>query len=136
MLGASCLKGRDGWTPFERLHGKKPTQEFVPLREKVLARPISSEQLNRKNPRHQFGVWLGARNNSAECFVETAAREVWRIEQQDRWVKEGINNVNGVPWRMAEGNWTVDRPVTEIDRLPPPLMPFEGAKGENHENRY
>ena len=36
-----CLKGRDGKTPFERLHGKKPTQEFVPFREKVLARKIT-----------------------------------------------------------------------------------------------
>ena len=66
-----CQKGRDGRTPFERLHGKKPTQEFVPFGEKVLARPISSEPLNRINPRYKFGVWLGVRNNSAECFVAT-----------------------------------------------------------------
>ena len=26
-----CQKGRDGKTPFERLHGKKPTQKFVPF---------------------------------------------------------------------------------------------------------
>ena len=26
-----CQKGRDGKTPFERLHGKKQTQEFVPV---------------------------------------------------------------------------------------------------------
>ena len=26
-----CQNGRDGWTPIERLHGKKPTQEFVPF---------------------------------------------------------------------------------------------------------
>ena len=37
-----CQKGRDGRTPLERLHGKKPTQEFMPFGEKVLARPISS----------------------------------------------------------------------------------------------
>ena len=96
------------------MHGKKPTQEFVPFREKVLARPISSEPLNRMNPRHKFGVWLGVRNNSAECFVETAdgvfgAREVRSIEQQDRWDKEAINNVIGVPRRIADGIWTVDR---------------------------
>ena len=29
-----CRKGRDGKTPFEKLHGKKPTQEFVPFGEK------------------------------------------------------------------------------------------------------
>ena len=26
-----CLKGRDGRTPLERLHGKKPTHEFCPF---------------------------------------------------------------------------------------------------------
>ena len=78
-----CHKGRNGRTPFEILHGKKRTAEFVPFGEKVLARPISSEPLNRMNPRYKFGVWLGVRSNSAECFVVTAdgvlrAREVRR----------------------------------------------------------
>ena len=83
-----CQKGRDGRTPFERLHGKKPTQGFVPFGERVLARPISSsELLNRMFPRYKFGVWLGVRNNSAKCIVGTAegvfrAREIMRIEHQ------------------------------------------------------
>ena len=64
--------GRDGRTPFERLHGKKPS---VPL--------------NRMNLRCKFGVWLGVNNNSAECFVGTAEGvfrvcEVRRLEQKDR----------------------------------------------------
>ena len=54
-----CLKGRDRRTPFERFHGKKPTQDLVKFGEKVLARPISSEPLNRMYPRYKFGVWLG-----------------------------------------------------------------------------
>ena len=125
-------KGPDGRTPFERLHGKKPTQEFVPLEEKVLARPISSELLNRMNPGYKVGVWLGVRNNSAECFMEKAegvfrAREVRRIEQQDRWDKEAINNVIGVPWRMVDGMWTVDWPATQFDPFPQPQVPFEGG---------
>ena len=97
---------------------ERSPQEFVPIREKVLARPISLEPLNRMNPRYKFGVWLGVRRNSAECFVETAegvfrAREVRRLEQQDRWDKEATNNVIGVPWRTVDGKWTVDRPVTQ-----------------------
>ena len=67
---SSCQKGRDRRTPFERLHGKKPTQEVGPFAEKVLARPISSEPFN--STRYKFGVWLGQRNNCAECFVGTA----------------------------------------------------------------
>ena len=97
---------------------RKPTQEFVPFGEKVLARPTSSEQLN--NTRYKFGVWLGVRNNSAECFVETAegvfrAREVRRIEHQNSWDKAAIGNLIVVPWRIADGKWTVDRPATQID---------------------
>ena len=83
----------------------------MPLGEKVLGRPISSELVNRMNPRYKFVVWLGMRSNSAECFVETAegvfrAREVRRIGEQDRWDKEAIKNVFGVPWRMFYGKWT------------------------------
>ena len=32
-----CQKGRDGRTPFERLHGKKPPREFVPFGERESA---------------------------------------------------------------------------------------------------
>ena len=85
-----CQKGRDGRTQFERLHGKKHTQEFVPFGDKVLARPISSEPLNRKNPRYKFGVWLGVRNNSAQCFVEDGRRCVQSERgQEDRTSKTG-----------------------------------------------
>ena len=56
------------------------------------------------------------------------AREVRRIEQQDRWDEEAINNVIGDPWRIVDGKWTLDRPVTQIDPLPPPPVPFEGAR--------
>ena len=35
--------------------------------------------------------------------------------------------MSGVPWRIADGKWIVDRPATQIDPLPPPV-PFEGAR--------
>ena len=41
------------------------------------------------------------------------AREAKRIEHQDRWDEEAVNDVIGVPWRLAEGRCTVDRPVTQ-----------------------
>ena len=128
-----CHKGRDGRTPFEILHGKKPTQEFVSFGETVLARPRFSEPLNRMNPRYKFRVWLGGRNNNAECLVETAegvfrAREIRRIEHQNRWDKEVINNVIEVLWRSVDGKWTVAMSVTQIDPLQPPPVPFEGTR--------
>ena len=69
-----CQKGRDGKTPFGRLHGKTPTQEFVPLGEKVLAEQITTDPTNRMNLRYMYGIWLGMRNNSAECFIGNAER--------------------------------------------------------------
>ena len=83
---STCQKDRDGRTPPERLHGKKPTQEFGPFGEKVLAKTnLLTDPMNGMNPRYKFGVWLGVRNNSAQCFVATGegvfrAREVRRIE--------------------------------------------------------
>ena len=128
-----CQKGRDGRTPFERLHGKKPTQVFVPFGEKVLARRVTTEPMNRMNPRYQYGIWLGMRNNSAECFIGNAdgvfrARETRRLEPQDRWDTRAINSVIGVPWRMTDGKWTVDKPEVHVDPIPIPPLPFEGAR--------
>ena len=127
-----CQKGRDGKTPFERLHGKKPTQEFVPFGEKVLARRITTEPMNRMNPRYQYGIWLGMRNNSAECFIGNAdgvfrAREIRRLEPRDRWDREAINNVIGVPWRMTDGRWSVDMPEVQVEVIPLPPLPFDGS---------
>ena len=62
-----CQKGRDGKTPFERLRGKKPTQEFVPFKEKVLARRVTTEPMNRIEP--QVLVRDMARNAKQQCRV-------------------------------------------------------------------
>ena len=73
------------------------------------------------------------RSNSAECFIGNAdgvfrAREIRRLEPQERWDAEAINNVIGVPWRMTDGKWTVDRPDVRVDPIPIPPLPFEGAR--------
>ena len=118
MQDASCPDVRKAGMEkrhFEKLHGKKQTQEFVPFGEKVLARRVTTEPMNRMNPQYQYGVWLGMRNNSAECFIGNAggvfrAREIRRLEPRDRWDKEAIKSIIGVPWRMTDGRWTVDMP--------------------------
>ena len=73
------------------------------------------------------------RSNSAERFIGNAdgvfrAREIRRLEPQDRWDTEAINSVIGVPWRMTDGKWTVDRPEVRVDPIPIPPLPFEGAR--------
>ena len=69
VVGRTCRMHRvqmtkkacDGKTPFERLHGKHPTQEFVSFCERVLAKQIFTDPINRMNPRYKFGIWLGIR---------------------------------------------------------------------------
>ena len=68
-IRSKCQKGRDVRTPFEGLHGNKPSPQFVLFGEKVLARHTSTEPVNRINSRFQFGIWPGMRNNSAECVI-------------------------------------------------------------------
>ena len=73
------------------------------------------------------------RNNSAECFIGNAdgvfrAREIRRLEPQERWDKEAIRNLIGVPWRMTDGRWTVDMPEVRVNVIPIPQLPFEGAR--------
>ena len=60
-----CEKGRGRSEASRKLHGKKLTQEFAPFGEKVLARQISSEPLDRMNPRYEFGVW--AESEKQQC---------------------------------------------------------------------
>ena len=73
------------------------------------------------------------RNNSAECFIGNAdgvfrAREIRRLEPQDRWDGEAINSMIGAPWRMTDGKWKADRPEVRVDPIPIPPLPFEGAR--------
>ena len=85
------------------------------------------------NPRYQYGIWLGMRSNNAECFIGNAegvfrAREIRRLEPRDRWDREAIRSVIGVPWRITDGRWTVDAPEVRIDPIPILPSPFDGAR--------
>ena len=109
------------------------------LEKRVLARQITTGPMNSMNPRYQYGVWLGIRNNSAECFIGNAggvfrAREIWRLEPLDRWDTEAMNRVIAVPWRMTDGRRTVDRPEVRVDPIPIHPLPFAGARIERKES--
>ena len=70
----------------------------VTIEDPDATRVVTTDPMNRMNPRYQYGIWLGMRNNSAECFIGNAdgvfrAREIRRLESQDRWDTEAINTV-------------------------------------------
>ena len=48
----------------------------------------STDSLNQMNPRTKCGAWIGARNNSAACFVDTLegalrARELMEMDDEE-----------------------------------------------------
>ena len=89
--------------------------------------------MNRMNPRYKFGIWLGMRNNSAECCIVKAdgvfrVREIRRLQPQSRWDKKVIKNVIGVLRRKTDGRWTVGRPEIRANPIPIPPLPLEGTR--------
>ena len=89
--------------------------------------------MNRMSPKYKFGIWIGMRNNNAECFTGNPdgvfrPREITRLEPQCTWYREAINSVIGVPWRLTNGRWTVDKPDVRPDPIPIPPLPFAGAR--------
>ena len=92
-----------GKTPFERLHGTKPSQEFVPFGEKVLAKQISTDPTSRMNSQIQVAdlAWNEKQcmNVSFEECRRCGPREIRRLEPQSRWDKEATKNVH---WSSME----------------------------------
>ena len=109
-------KGRDGKTPFEKAHGNKPTQVCVPFGEKVLAKQITTDPMNRMNPRYQYGIWLGMRNNSAKCFSLGMPMVCLELAKSEDWKKDRRE--------VDSGQWTEVR----VDPIPIPPLPFVGAR--------
>ena len=114
-MDASCPGARGVETEGRRLRGCTARSWH-----KSLSRLEKECWQDRMTPRYQYGVWLGMRNNSAECFVGNAsgvfrAREIRRLEPQDRWDTEAMNRVIEVPWKMTDGRCAVDRPEVRVD---------------------
>ena len=62
--------------------------------------------MNRTNPRSQYGIWPGMRNNSAECFIGNAdgvfrAREIRRLEPSGQM---GHRSHQQCDWSTVEGD--------------------------------
>ena len=113
---SSCQKRSHGKTPFEAAD-KKNYHRFDEQDEPQ----ISARSLTR-NAKQQCRVF------HRECRRCVQSSRNWRLEPQDRWDTEAINNVIGVPRRMTDGRWTVGRPEAQVDPIPIPPLPFEGAR--------
>ena len=66
--------GTDGKTAYQRLKGKKATNQVTAIGEKVLymSNKKSGSRLNKLEPKFKYGIWLGVSPATSEAVVGTA----------------------------------------------------------------
>ena len=99
---SKCQKGRDGRTPFERLHGKKPTQEFVPFGEKVLARQVTTEPRNRMK---KMPCSIHGNTHFPERNAQLSTSALWNCSVSIvswLWVRSRVQNSD---FRFFKDSW-------------------------------
>ena len=52
VILSRCRRGNDGRTSFERIHGKAPTQQMLPVGEEIWFRPLTASERSNKGGRH------------------------------------------------------------------------------------
>ena len=91
----------DGKTPFQRLTGKKWKVALPSMGEVVDFHKRSPKKFDSKWAR---GIYLGVREMTTEKIVAGVdgtiyvVQSIRRVPLEQRWDKEMIKNVTGVPW--------------------------------------
>ena len=115
--------GSDGKTAFERVRGRCAKSPGLEFGEKVLWRKSPSQ--------HGFqalqsvwadGVYLGYRWNSGEHVVGDGSG-VWKTQTfqrrpyEERWNREVLEWIGGVPWHQREGDPDADGIMDQDDSV-------------------
>ena len=106
--------GKDGKTSFERCKGKQAKTFGLEFGEAVLwKRKPSGGHLGKLTCLWEDGVFLGIKGCTGEIIVANGkgvwrTRTVHRKPAKDRWCKEGIETVKGVPWRTSDDDKKAD----------------------------
>ena len=106
--------GEDGLTPYQRRRGDRWNAALPQFAEKVKYLRKTNQKVE---PRFQSGVYIGVRETSHEkiiaasdgkCYVVGTVR---RRPVEDRWDKEAILAIRGLPWKPCpEGANTTELP--------------------------
>ena len=106
--------GRDGKTAYERLNGKKAKHGGFELGEGVLwKRRRAGGPLGKLTCMWEDGIYLGVKATTAEVIIGTKSgvwvtRTVRRKPLEERWDKENLELVGGVPWYRSDADENVD----------------------------
>ena len=100
--------GKDGKTAYERCRGKEARIPGVDFGEGVLwKRRREGGPLGKLTCMWEDGIYLGIKGSTGEIIVGNE-KGVWRTRttrrktEGDRWDKENLKFIGGVPWRMSQ----------------------------------
>ena len=115
-----CEVGVDGRTAYERLRGKRSRRELVPIGECVFFLPTGRRRKEQGKLAVKWldGVYLGMHDGTSEEYIGlldgtgvVKARAVKRKPAAQRYNKEELNKVRGVPWRPTVN---ADDPIPRV----------------------
>ena len=96
--------GPDGQTPYERIKGKKFKGELIEFGERILYYKIEEQAFTQDlEPRWHQGIWLGFDIDNHQRIIGTPegivkANTVKRRPIEERWSREAIEEMRGLPW--------------------------------------
>ena len=133
----------DGKTPYQRLRGKKLQHELVEFGERVMFMPLDALKHGKLQPRWLNGVYLGIRLETSERLVGTSegvfeCRSIRRILEVERWSKEDILGIKGVPWKPYQFTDN-DRILTKLPEIIDPRdvdIPIRANEGPIAPRRF
>jgi thiol-disulfide isomerase/thioredoxin len=123
-------KGSDGLTGYRRLRGRDYDRVAIEFGECVWYLLNKDKNRGKISPRWATGVYLGSREESNEILIGTSdgvikARSFRRQgRDEDRWSRDRIMDVKGVPWEPIPGVNTYDirsRVQLPVDRPDQPV---------------
>ena len=126
----------DGKTAYERLKGKKAKTLGIEFGEAIHWRmKPAGGALGKLSSLWEDGVFLGVRGKSGELVVGDRhgvwkTRTIRRKPFDERWSKENLELVVGVPWRTSETDPQVDGEPLEVIRPGPRIAEEDKERGQ------
>ena len=125
------LVGKDGRTPYYRLHGKEVTEESLEFGETLRWRPPRGDSYNvLLEPRWKLGVWLGRHWGGIthyvfdpEAKVVRDVRAVQRVPLDERWDLEAVQAVSAWPRLLQPRRPGEEEEAKIIPEDAPPEVP-------------
>ena len=108
--------GDDGRIPFERIRNEVCAVPLVPFEETIMYLPLQTATGSKGEPIKRQGVWLCTVERTEEVIVGTTrgivkCRIVNRFADNERWNRDMVLGMMGVPWETILGRRSVHIPV-------------------------